>query len=486
MISLGGSNEIVGAYLTDTLSPSQLLHFTASVRYNRNAETLDGYTVDSDVGDVGSGFDTNSPLTGNHSFSRLNPSLGFTVTPTDALTLYADYNQASRAPTVIELGCANPAAPCGLPNDFASDPDLKQVVARTIELGARGITNGNGLHWSVDVFHTVNRDDIQFVATSTNQGYFDNVGSTRRQGADLSLGGKPAKWSWRLVYSFVDATFQSNFEVNGDSNSSADQNGNIQVRPGDRIPLIARHTGRLVRDYAMNAHWDVGANVIASSGVFLHGDENNANQAGGTNGEGSFIAGSGWISGYTVLNMNSTYHIGKAVEVFVRVVNLFDKHYATAGFLTSNAFDPDGSFRADPNAVDQRERGISGAAARRLGGSALALVTSADERSGRHGGEAGLRRRAAASLSPACRHRQLRRRVQRRLWARHHRHLPEPRPGAVGLDAGVAGAVGRSLAVRPVCRRAAHRSGGGSLRSAADLCLQHGDFGRAVLAAGAG
>ena len=348
VISLGGSNKISGVYLTDTLSPSRLLHFTASLRYNRNTETLDGYSVDSDVGDVGTGFDTSSPLTGNHTYSRINPAFGLTVTPTDALTLYADYNQASRAPTVIELGCANPAAPCGLPNDFASDPDLKQVVARTVEMGARGNTSDNSFNWNVDVFHTVNRDDIQFVATSTNQGYFDNVGSTRRQGADLSVGGKLSKLSWRMVYSFVDATFQSNFEVNGESNSSADQDGNIQVRPGDRIPLIARHTGRLVLDYALNDHWNAGANLIASSGVFLHGNENNANQAGATNGEGAFIAGSGWISGYTVLNLNSTYHVGKAVDVFVRVVNVFDKQYATAGFLTTSSFNPDGSFRADP------------------------------------------------------------------------------------------------------------------------------------------
>ena len=348
VISLGGSNKITGVYLTDTVTPSKLLHVTASLRYNRNTETLDGYSVDSDVGDVGAGFGSSSPLTGNHTFSRINPALGLTVTPSDALTLYADYNQASRAPTVIELGCANPAAPCGLPNDFASDPDLKQVVARTVEMGARGNTPDNSFNWSVDVFHTVNRDDIQFVATSTNQGYFDNVGSTRRQGADLSVGGKLSKLSWRMVYSFVDATFQSNFEVNGESNSSADQDGNIQVRPGDRIPLIARHTGRLILDYALNDHWNAGANLIASSGVFLHGNENNANQAGATNGEGAFIAGSGWISGYTVLNLNSTFHVGKAVDVFVRVVNVFDKQYATAGFLTSSSFNPDGSFRADP------------------------------------------------------------------------------------------------------------------------------------------
>ena len=348
VISLGGSNKISGIYLTDTLSPGKLLHLTASLRYNRNTETLNGFSVDTDVGDVGSGFDQSSPLTGDHTFSRINPALGFTVTPTDALTLYADYNEASRAPSVIELGCANPAAPCGLPNDFASDPDLKQVVARTVELGARGTSAGGNLNWSMDVFHTINRDDIQFVATSTNQGYFDNVGSTRRQGVDLAVGGKLAELTWRLVYSFVDATFQSNFEVNGESNSTADADGNIQVRSGDRIPLIARHTGRLVLDYAVDDRWDVGANVIASSGVFLHGDENNANQAGGTNGEGALVLGSGWIGGYTVLNMHGTYHIGKSTDLFIRVVNVFDKHYATAGFLTSSSFNPNGSFRADP------------------------------------------------------------------------------------------------------------------------------------------
>src|SRR5579863_3268933 len=348
VISLGGSNRISGIYLTDTLSPGKLLHVTLSARYNRNTETLDGSSVDTDVGDAGAGFDTASPLTGNHTFTRINPALGFTVTPTDALTVYANYNEASRAPTAIELGCSNPAAPCGLPNDFASDPDLKQVVARTVEFGARGNSADEALNWSVDVFRTVNSDDIQFVATSTNQGYFDNVGDTRRQGADFSLGGKLSNLTWRLVYSFVDATFQSNFEVNAESNSAADANGNIQVRPGDRIPLIARHTGRLVLDYAAGDRWDVGANVIASSGVFLHGDENNANQAGGINGEGVQALGSGWISGYAVLNLNGTYHLGKAVDLFARVANAFDKHYATAGFLTSNSFNPNGTFRADP------------------------------------------------------------------------------------------------------------------------------------------
>jgi outer membrane receptor protein involved in Fe transport len=365
IISLGGRNKIYGAYLTDTLSPSKLLHFTVSVRYNRNTETLDGYSIDTDIGDFGAGFNQPSVLSGDHTFRRVNPAFGFTVTPTDALTFYADYNEASRAPTVIELGCANPAAPCGLPNDFASDPDLRQVVARTVELGLRGNLPDQRLVWSADAFHTVNSNDIQFVATATNAGYFDNVGNTRRQGLDLSLGGKQGALNWHATYSFVDATFQSNFEVSAESNSSADADGNILVRPGDRIPLVPKNTGRLVLDYDLTRQWNAGGNLIAASGSYLHGNENNANRAGGTNGEGAYVSGSGWIPGYTVVNLQSTYHITKHAEIFARLINLFDKRYATAGFLTSSSFNPNGSFIPNPNDWPN-ENAISPAAPRAI------------------------------------------------------------------------------------------------------------------------
>ena len=344
VIALSGDNKIYGVYATDNLSPNKLLHFSLSIRYNRSTETLNGYSVDTHVADVGSGFDEARPVIGDHTFSRVNPAFGFTVTPSDALTLFADYNQASRAPTAIELGCANSAAPCGLPNAFAGDPGLDQVVARTFEAGVRGSLPDQRLVWSADLFHTVNRNDIQFVATAANQGYFTNVGSTRRQGLDLALGGRQGGLHWQTAYSFVDATFQSKFEVSANSNSSADADGNILVRPGDRIPLIPRHTGRLVLDYELSKRWEVGGNLVVASGSYLHGNENNANQVGGTNGGGAHITGTGSIPGYAVVNLQSTWHIRKNAEVFAHLVNLFDREYSTAGFLTRDAFNPNGSF----------------------------------------------------------------------------------------------------------------------------------------------
>jgi len=345
VIDLTGGNRIYGVYLTDTLSPDKLVHLNLSLRYNRNSETLTGYSVTTDFGP---GFNQPNPLNAEHSFTRLNPALGLTVTPNSAVTVYANYNQASRAPTVIELGCANPAVPCGLPNDFASDPDLRQVVARTVEAGVRGGLPDQRLVWAADAFRTGNSDDIQFVATATNAGYFANVGNTRRQGIDLALGGKQGPLHWQATYSFVDATFQSSFQVSAQSNSTADADGNITVSPGDRIPLIPRHTGRLVLDYAINDRFTLGGNLIMASGSYLHGNENNANRPGVTNAAGAFVSGSGWIAGYAVINLTATYRVTSKFELFARVVNLLDREYATAGFLTSNSFTPSGAFIPNP------------------------------------------------------------------------------------------------------------------------------------------
>lgn len=343
--SVGGVSKVFGAYLTDTLSPSSLVHITAAARFNHIQETLGGFSVDTDLGDFGDGWDTANPLSGNHTYSRVNPSIGFTVTPSKELTLFASYNESSRAPTVIELGCSNPDQPCGLPNDFASDPDLRQVISRTFEVGARGSQPDGWLDWSFDAFRTDNTNDIQFVATTTSEGYFANVGSTRRQGFDLGLGGKLLpSLRWHLVYSLVDATYRSSFILNAESNSTADDDGNIQVNPGNRIPLIPRNTGRFRLDYSLGDTWDVGGSVVVASGSYLHGDENNANQP-----NGDTVIGTGRIGGYAVVNLDSTWHVAKLADVFVRVVNLFDRHYATAGFLTGNSFNPDGSFRADPD-----------------------------------------------------------------------------------------------------------------------------------------
>ena len=64
--------------------------------------------------------------------------IGGTYKITSEVTAYAGYSEANRAPTPLELGCADPVHPCIIAAFLVSDPPLKQVVSRTVEAGLRG------------------------------------------------------------------------------------------------------------------------------------------------------------------------------------------------------------------------------------------------------------------------------------------------------------------------------------------------------------
>lgn len=105
-----------------------------------------------------------------------------TYRPSRLFNVYFEYSEASRAPTSIELGCADPNEPCNLPNALVSDPPLKQVVSRTLEGGIRG-NDASSLRWSADYFFGQNYNDLLFVASEqTGFGCFLNFGKTRRDG----------------------------------------------------------------------------------------------------------------------------------------------------------------------------------------------------------------------------------------------------------------------------------------------------------------
>ena len=111
------------------------------------------------------------PVTGNHSYNRFDPGAGLTYRVSPALQAYASYSETNRVPTPQELSCASPAIPCSLLAFFVGDPNLKQVVARSFEVGARGkladLSNGK-LAWNVDYFHTKDHDDLIYETALNN------------------------------------------------------------------------------------------------------------------------------------------------------------------------------------------------------------------------------------------------------------------------------------------------------------------------------
>ncbi len=332
-VRLASNSDYYGLYGSDTFSVTDTLHLTLSGRYNLAIEKLSGSSLD--IAD-----DTLVPgnLDGNHRYTRFNPAIGLNLNPRNSLNLYAGYNEGMRAPSPVELACADPDHPCALPNAFGGDPNLEKVVSRTWEGGVR-VHLSEQVNWNAGFFRTENSDDIQFIASgSSGNGYFRNVGTTRRQGMELGLNGKSGKFGVAANYSYVDATFQTAFTESSSSNSAADANGNIQVTNGDAIPGVSRHTIKLRLDYEITPAWSVGGNIVATSSQYARGDENNQDV-------------NGKVPGYTVVNVDSRYSISHHWKAFAKMTNIFDRRFSTFGLLGVNEFTgPGNSFSSDPAA----------------------------------------------------------------------------------------------------------------------------------------
>ena len=315
---LKARSDYYGIYATDNFAFNEQLNLTLSGRYNLAKVNLTGesYTLDPLY---------NGSLDGKHTYNRFNPAIGLNFNPTKSLGFYAGYNEGMRAPTPVELSCADPIHPCSLPTGFNSDPDLKKVVAKTWEGGIRGQFNQD-IHWNVSVYDTRTNNDIQFIASSTSQmqGYFKNVGQTERKGIEIGMRGKLDKLAFAANYAFVDATFQSSFDVNAQSNSSAIDDV-ININKGNRIPGIARQTLKLRSSYEMTPQWNLGGNLIVAAGQYAHGDENNQDK-------------NGKVPGYAVVNLDTNYKISSNWILFAKVNNVFDKEYSTYGQLGQNIY----------------------------------------------------------------------------------------------------------------------------------------------------
>jgi iron complex outermembrane recepter protein len=308
-VSVRPVTDYYGVYFTDTLNLTPQLAWTVSGRWNRAQD---------EIGDLlGEG------LNSSHSFERFNPGTGLTYKITDHITAYAGYSEANRAPTAGELNCADPTSPCLLDAFLVSDPDLKQVVSRTVEAGLRGQftapDNSASVRWYASVFRTNNSNDIILLATDINGfGYFSNAGTTRRQGIETGFTFTAGQWEGNFSYTLLDATFRENLTLSS-SSPDADDDGNIAVIPGNHIPLTPRNRATLGLDYSPIHQWKIGGDLRYTSSQFLSGDESNQEPP---------------LPGFTTVNFHSSYSFTNAIQLFAGVDNAFNRTYYSFATFT--------------------------------------------------------------------------------------------------------------------------------------------------------
>lgn len=255
-------------------------------------------------------------LDGDHTFTRLNPSVGATYVLPTGPTVYGSFSVSSRVPAPSELSCADPEDPCRLPNAFVADPPLDQVVASTWEAGMRSAAGG--VSWNLSAFRTANANDIMFISSGplTSSGHFENVGDTLRHGIEAGARGGARGVEWAASYSWLRAAFGGPLTLSS-PNHPDEVDGEIAVAEGNRIPGVPQHNLKASVSTAIRRA-TVGAVLLVSSHQYLRGDEANLLPT---------------VAGFSLLNLHASYTLAPSVRLTARVSNLLGAEYATFGLL---------------------------------------------------------------------------------------------------------------------------------------------------------
>ena len=315
------------AFFFDSFALTERLTLTFGGRYNDTSVELDDRSGE------------RPELNGDHGFSRFNPSIGATFDVTASNNVFAGYSESSRAPTPIELACndgvfeiARGAAiargedpddvnfECRLPNAFLADPPLDQVVAKGVEVGVRGQIGR--IRHRLGYFRTINQDDIIFQSTGRSTGLFANIDESKREGFESAFAAAIGGFDWSIAYSYIRATFEDDFRILSPNHQFADDNGEIGVSAGDRIPGIPEHQFKFGIDHSLPWNLRIGAELLYNSGQILRGDESNRLAE---------------IGGYALVNLKASCRLNEHFEIFARVTNLFDKDYENFGLLGEDA-----------------------------------------------------------------------------------------------------------------------------------------------------
>jgi iron complex outermembrane receptor protein len=206
---------------------------------------------------------------------------------------------------------------------------LKQVVARTVEAGARGSFTLPGFlpgafEWSAGLYRTLSSDDILNVPSAiTGRGYFVNAGRTLRQGVETSLAYKNERLTAYVNYTFTNATFRDAIQLGSPNNPLAVALGvsSIMVAPGSHLPSTPPHRIKAGADFALTPRWKIGGDVVYVSGSWLRGDEIN-----------QFAK----LSPYALVNLRASYQMTKEFQIYGLVENALNARPKTFGTF----FDP--------------------------------------------------------------------------------------------------------------------------------------------------
>jgi iron complex outermembrane recepter protein len=182
-------------YLQGELELAPTVSATLGLRSGRlKVETEDLYLANGDdSGSLDYGYNT--------------PVLALQWMPTPALNLYISAGKGFESPTLNELAY-RPDGGTGF------NTTLQPQTSLQLELGAKWRDDALGLAVEAALFRADTDDEIGVLTNAGGRSTFQNVGSTRRSGAEVGVRWQPSPaWRATAAVTYLDATYQDSFQT---------------------------------------------------------------------------------------------------------------------------------------------------------------------------------------------------------------------------------------------------------------------------------
>jgi len=261
---------------------------------------------------------TNPDDSGSVRFSATLPVVGVLFAASEHVHLYATAGRGFETPTINELAY-RPSGETGL------NLALQSARSNSLELGAK-FRSGQGAEATAAVFETRTRDEIVTQTNAGGRSTFQNAGSTRRRGLELSAAAELAgDLRLQAAYTWLDARYRDPFQTCAAVPCTTPT---LTIPAGNRIPGTAGSSFHAALAWAPPLGWRGGVEVRALSKVWV----NDAN-ADAAPGYATTAAHFGYLARFGAFELSG----------FGRVDNLFGRRYigsVIVGEGNSRFFEP--------------------------------------------------------------------------------------------------------------------------------------------------
>jgi outer membrane receptor protein involved in Fe transport len=228
--------------------------------------------------------------------NSVNPKIAGAFRLSDRTRVRGSFGTGIRPPDAFEIA-------------FTDNSGLKPERSKSGEIGITQSAAGGAVNLDLTAFFNSYQDLIISVGRSfsgVSRYRTDNISNARARGVELSAAWRPATaFALRGAYTFLDSEILA---VNGSTQAQA------PYAVGDPLLRRPRHAG------SIDASWS-----HERAGAFLQiqtrGETLDAEPSFGPTG------GLYTNPGHTVVNLGGSWRAAKALEVFARALNLFDREY---------------------------------------------------------------------------------------------------------------------------------------------------------------